>query len=104
MKLSNRIGQKASDSAAATGVYIEINNVRNYVDEVKESILGNDLTETFDTLKEIADWIEGPGVNATELSQAVAVETTNRIAADAEIYSALEGILEQNDDINDHLT
>lgn len=60
---------------------------KNYADDVKKSILGEDLTETYDTLKEIANWIEGDGVNATELSQAIAAEAKTRGDAD----SALDG-------------
>lgn len=60
---------------------------KNYADDIKESILGKDLTETYDTLKEIADWIQGDGVNATELSEAIAVEAKTRGDAD----TALDG-------------
>ena len=47
---------------------------KKYTDEVKKAILGEGITETFDTLVEIEQWIKGDGVNATELSSAIAGE------------------------------
>lgn len=58
-------------------------NAKKYADDLKASILGEGLTETFDTLKEIEDWINGAGVNATELATAIADEAGLREAADA---------------------
>ena len=49
-----------------------------YTDEVKAGILGEGITETFDTLVEIQNWINGAGVNATELSEAIAAEAKLR--------------------------
>lgn len=49
-----------------------LNAAKAYADAIKKAILGENISETFDTLKEIQDWINGDGVNATELSQAVA--------------------------------
>ena len=49
-----------------------LNAAKAYADAIKKAILGEGISETFDTLKEIQNWIEGDGVNATELSQAVA--------------------------------
>lgn len=49
-----------------------------YTDEVKANILGEGITETFDTLVEIQNWINGDGVNATELTEAIAAEAKTR--------------------------
>ena len=46
---------------------------------------GADLNSTVDTLKEIQEWINGDGVNATELTQAIAEEADLRAKADASI-------------------
>jgi hypothetical protein len=43
------------------------------------------LESTVDTLKEIQDWINGDGVDATELTQAIAQEADLRAKADASI-------------------
>lgn len=102
--LSNRIGQKAEGDSPSTGIYVEIDNVRNYVDETKQSILGEDLTETFDTLKEIADWIEGPGVNATELTEAIATETAERKATDEFLYNRFENLNETDNNLKNSIT
>lgn len=72
-----------------------LETAKAYADELKDSILGEGISETFDTLKEIQNWIEGDGVNATELTQAIATETSAREAADAEInrkITALEAV------------
>ena len=61
-----------------------------YTDSVKTSILGSEqLESTFNTLTNIAAWIEGDGVNATELTEAIAVETQNRATEDAAIRQSI---------------
>lgn len=46
---------------------------------------GEGLADTVDTLKDIQAWINGDGVNATELTQAIAEEADLRAKADASI-------------------
>jgi uncharacterized UPF0146 family protein len=53
-----------------------------YADNLKDAILGEGIKDTFDTLKEIQDWIEGDGINATELTTAIAEEAGLRKTAD----------------------
>lgn len=61
-------------------------DAKAYTDEMKDTILGGEgLKETFDTLLEIQNWIEGDGVNATELAEAIAKETKDREDADKAI-------------------
>lgn len=67
-------------------------NAKAYADDLKDSILGEGISETFDTLKEIQTWIEGDGVNATELSQAIASEKSAREAADAALQEAINDL------------
>lgn len=62
-----------------------------YADTIKTSILGSDkLNETYDTLTEIADWIETHGVEATDLAGAIATEASTRDAKDVELTNAIE--------------
>lgn len=62
-----------------------LDDAKKYTDDVKKSILGEGISTTFDTLVEIQNWINGAGVNATELTEAIAVETQNRANADTRI-------------------
>lgn len=81
--LKSYVDTAESDAVAAA---------KAYTDEVKAGILGEGLSETFDTLKEIEDWINGPGVNATELTTAIAAETKAREDADVEIDGRLDDL------------
>lgn len=74
---------------AETGILAQ---AKAYTDEVKAGILGEGITETYDTLVEIQNWINGAGVNATELTEAIAAEAKNREDADKAINAKLEGI------------
>lgn len=47
-------------------------NAKSYADGIKTAILGEGIKNTFDTLVEIQNWIEGDGVNATELAEEMA--------------------------------
>lgn len=77
----------AAQTAAAADATSKANtaeaNAKAYTDEMKNAILGEGISETFDTLKEIQNWIEGDGVNATELTTAIADEAKARGEADA---------------------
>lgn len=92
-ELSDRIGFESTATQEATGVYA-------YVDSVKSSILGEgELDKTFDTLQEIAEWINGPGVNATELATEIAKETAERKEADKLINIKLENLNESDNNL-----
>lgn len=57
---------------------------------LKKEILGNtELLDTFDTLQKIEEWIEGDGVNATELAQEVAKEALLRGNKDRELQNQI---------------
>lgn len=74
-------------------------NAKAYTNKVKTDILGEGITETFDTLVEIQDWINGEGVNATELTSAIAAETKARNEEDTAIrdeYKAADSVLEES--------
>lgn len=61
-------------------------NAKKYADSLKDAILGGeDLKDTFDTLLEIQNWIEGDGVNTTELTNAIATEAKTRGEEDAKL-------------------
>lgn len=81
--LKSYVDTAESDAVAAA---------KKYTDEVKAGILGEGITETFDTLKEIEDWINGPGVNTTELTTAIAAETKAREEADTAIDGRLDSL------------
>lgn len=73
------VNYDAAGSAAAAEA-----NAKAYADGIKSDLLGEGaISETYDTLKEIADWIETSGVDATDLSSAIAAETKAREDADA---------------------
>ena len=61
-----------------------------YTDDMKDAILGDGIKDTFDTLVEIQTWIEGDGVNATELTEAIAAEAKTRGEEDAKLSKAIE--------------
>lgn len=69
-----------------------LNSAKAYADTIKNSILGENISETFDTLKEIQDWINSDGVNATELSQAVAGKQ-DKLTAGNGISISDEGVI-----------
>ena len=62
---------------------------KEYTDGVKDAILGDGIKDTFDTLVEIQNWIEGDGVNATELTEAIAAEAKIRGEEDAKLSKAI---------------
>lgn len=63
---------------------------KKYTDDVKDAILGDGIKDTFDTLVEIQTWIEGDGVNVTELTEAIAAEAKTRGEEDAKLSKAIE--------------
>lgn len=72
-------------------------DAKTYTDNMKNAILGEGIKDTFDTLKEIQDWIETDGVNATELTTAIAAETKAREEAD----TALSNRIKAYEDVKD---
>lgn len=67
-------------------------DAKAYADDLKDAILGEGIKDTFDTLKEIQDWIEGDGVNATELTGAIADEAKTREDADKAINDRIDAL------------
>ena len=67
-------------------------DAKAYADDLKDAILGEGIKDTFDTLKEIQDWIEGDGVNATELTGAIAAEAKTREDADKAINDRIDAL------------
>lgn len=65
-------------------------NSKAYTNKVKTDILGEGITETFDTLVEIQDWINGDGVNATELTAAIAEEARLRKEGDEAVTADID--------------
>jgi hypothetical protein len=81
-KLTNTNAIEAAQKAAT-----------DYADQIKADILTGGaegtLKETYDTLLEIQTWIEGDGVNATELTEAIAAEAKTR----GEEITRVEGLV-----------
>ena len=61
-----------------------------YADGIKSDLLGDDLADTFNTLKDVQDWVDTHGVEATNLSTALAVETKAREEADTALSSRIK--------------
>lgn len=74
---------------SGTGILAQ---AKAYTDTVKNNILGEGISETYDTLVEIQEWIEGDGVNATELTSAIAAEAKNREDADDALGTRIDGV------------
>lgn len=68
-----------------------------YADGIKSDLLGDDLANTFNTLKDVQDWVDTHGVEATNLSTALAAETKAREEAD----TALGARIKAYEDIKD---
>ena len=67
-------------------------NAKDYADDIKEALLGEDIKDTFDTLVEIQNWIEGDGVNATELTNAIAAEAKTRDEEDTKLQNQINAL------------
>ena len=80
--------KKYADQAEADA----LSEAKAYADDLKDAILGEGIKDTFDTLKEIQDWIEGDGVNATELTGAIAAEAKTREDADKAINDRIDAL------------
>jgi hypothetical protein len=60
------------------------------IDKRIDTLLGG-VTDTFDTLLEIEEWINGDGINTVELTEAIAAEAKIRQEADAELSNRIQG-------------
>ena len=88
----------ASSKGEVTSVTVTTTNIASAatLNEVKGKLdtflEGANLSSTVDTLKEIQDWINGDGVNATELTQAIAEEASIRKSADDALGLRIDGV------------
>lgn len=78
-----------------------LQSAKDYADQVKKDLLGEDVNEAYDTLKEIADWINGNGVDAVELTEAIAKETKNREEGDQKVANDINNSLINDVILND---
>ncbi len=76
---SDNLAQEKSRAETAEAEILQ--DAKTYTDTVKNNLLGDGIKDTFNTLVEIQNWIEGDGVNTTELTQAIADEATARTNA-----------------------
>lgn len=65
-----------------------------YTDKVKVDILGEGISETYDTLIEIQGWINEHGIEATDLASAIAAETANRASEDNKLLGEINKLAE----------
>jgi hypothetical protein len=79
----------------ATWNIVSADYINNEIAKIKAEILGEGISETYDTLKEIQDWIENEGVEATELAQAVAGKQ-NKLTAGEGISISEDGTISLN--------
>ena len=108
----NALGGSASGNDASSFVTVTVNTSKGEVSGV--TVVGNDIAsattlaevkgklETFldsskvegvvDTLYEINNWINGEGVNTTELTQAIAEEASTRASADNALGLRIDGV------------
>ncbi len=70
------------------------------VDAIKDSILGEDLSQSFDTLKEIAEWISDHGKEAEELTSAITTIEAKNEEQDSQIAQNKTNIESINTEIS----
>jgi hypothetical protein len=87
-ELANAISAEASRADAAEKKALA--DAKAYADEIKADLLGDDLADTFNTLKDVQDWVNTHGVEATNLSTALAAETKAREDADAALDTRIK--------------
>ena len=79
----------AAINKADTGILAQ---AKAYTDDMKDNLLGKGIKDTFDTLVEIQNWIEGDGVNATELTNAIAAEAKTRGEEDTKLQNQINAL------------
>ena len=72
-------------------------NAKAYADEIKSELLGDDLADTFNTLKDVQEWVNTHGVEATKLATALADETKAREDADTDFETRVSALEEKVD-------
>jgi hypothetical protein len=91
---ADKTALEAEVSRATKAEADNLQAAKDYADAVKKSILTGDseteLKEAYDTLVEIQEWMEGDGVNATELTEAIAAETKRAQTEEARIVGLVE--------------
>lgn len=93
-ELSNNLDKEIARATIAEAQ--TLTDAKLYTDKVKNDLLGEGISETFDTLVEIQDWINGDGVNATELASAIANEATNRQTQDTILSDRIDALIAQH--------
>lgn len=93
-KVDDRLDAEIANARAAEAEVLK--NAKEYTDAAKKEILTGDATGTvaqaYDTLLEIANWINGDGVNATELSEALLEESKARQSADENLQKQIDAL------------
>lgn len=66
-----------------------LQEAKDYIDSVKDSILGEGITEAYDTLVEIENWLKTQGVKIKDIFLAITQETKARQTEDKLLWSAI---------------
>jgi hypothetical protein len=82
-KLEKSLAEEKARAESAEGQVLA--NAKAYTDTVKANLLGDGIKDTFDTLVEIQSWIEGDGVNTTELTTAISNESLRAQGAEMQL-------------------
>ena len=72
-------------------------DVAAITDRVETFLDSNELNETIDTLYEIQNWINGDGVNTTELTEAIAIESNKRAALEETVAGLSQNTITRAD-------
>ena len=91
-KLQKQLDNENTRALAAEAKVLS--DAKNYTDEVKNALLGEGIKDTFDTLVEIQNWIEGDGVNTAELTEAIATESNRAQGKENELSNNLTSFQE----------
>ena len=89
-KLQNQLNNEIDRATKAEAEVLS--DAKAYTDDIKEALLGEGIKDTFDTLVEIQNWIEGDGVNTAELTSAIATETDRAKDKENELSNSLTSL------------
>ena len=81
---------KQADTDINQALLLEVQNREQALINLKNEILGEGISETFDTLVEIETWLKNSGTDITNLEEQIANEAKIRAAADSDLLDKHE--------------
>lgn len=100
--LQEFVGDFATHEEVKTSVNAGIQTSKEYAEDLKKSILGEDITEAFDTLREVEVWIGEHGTQASELMSGLQVVEEKLEDVDS-VRDELDGLQSRLKDVKDGL-